>query len=989
MFSMEELYRAYRKAKHEAFSDATQPANLEFASYEQKLTKNLKALKALLENKRNPWYTRKSLVTGFAYLTKSITAVAPSSDERAHFTTGDQTLDWVRTFCEGQDSAAANFRLIIVPTVDFQIISALWVMQVGRIYDAALNDKVVYGNRPRKAISASIENTSIKDDSFALFKPYFSGYKAWRENGLRKMREAAKSGETVIAVTMDAKNYYHSISPRFLLSGSFLDRNKIELTKEQKGFTVELVDALELWFRNTPEYKGSPVGSVAVGLSASKIIANVLLAEFDREVLSKLDCEYYGRYVDDVFLVLKGGPETNAADVMKFIQSRMSGVVAIERDARESVGLRLVLPYLGESEVVFAGSKQKIFLVKGDHGTDLVRQISDQIRKASSEYRLIPSLNEVDQVLTNALLASSDAAAEPDTLRKAEAMSIRRHGLSIATRNLESYARDVEPSAWLEKRLRAYGLILRHVATPVGLFQYSKYLTRVFGVMIACSDWTSATEILDKVNEVLLSVRSGIDASLHDNLLSFRDVLRRGFLEAAVSASTVEGFKYQVDFRRLLRRLDPDKLVFERNIVTEAAARSLSKQLLLADLGQRPYKDYWYNDNPSTPRQPRLPEVPFIKQMWDLLAGLKKHIVRDLNDPFWPAFAFATRPPTLSEMCLMMPGLLKERGGLAKALLAIRGAGVPIESTGLRLVSDRKDWTECEIPNLRFQGKVSSSRINVAVPSYLTTEKQWSAALRSRPDLSVARYEALTSLINSIIQRSPHVNYIALPECSVPFPWAFSIAKNLARSGISFICGIEPNPKRKRYRNDALVSLVTTFGGYRSSLIFRQPKLQLAHEEARQVRKRRLRFSPPPHPSGRPIYVHGNFIFSVLLCSDLTNIENRTALQGEIDALFVLEWNPDVDTFSYLVESSAHDLHAPIVQVNNRLYGDSRVRAPYKLPYKRDVLRVKGGDANFYALASFDHQKLRKYQANPRLSSKSYKPLPIGYKLSKRRGGVG
>lgn len=978
--SLDELYRAYRKAKHEAFADATQPTSLEFVEYEASLHENLTRLRKWLKQKRLPWYSRKSLVSGFTYLPKSIEPQDSSGEEKAHFSSGDQTKDWAKKFGNEKEKAEVDFRLVIVPTVDFQIISALWVIHVGRTLDEVLDDRVAYGNRPRKKTSISLDEISTDDDSYALFKPYFSGYREWRENGLKAMKAALESNKSVVAVTMDARRYYHSISPSFLLSQSFLRNNNIELTDSQILFTKHLILALEHWHKLTPEYDGTNRGAVPVGLSASKIIANVLLAEFDCAVLENLKCKYYGRYVDDIFLVLEEEGFESAADVMQSIRERLDGYVVLERPKGGSVGLRVTLPYGDHSKVVFSGAKQKIFMLSGDHGVDLVRQIADQVRKSSSEYRLIPSLGEVDQILAGALLASTDAAIEADTLRKAEAMSIRRHGLSIATRNLEGYARDVKAEAWSAKRESTYGLILRHVITPVGLFNYTKYIIRVFGVMISCGDWIAAVSLLDKVNESLQIVKAGIEDCYAARLTLMTDVYRRGLLEAALSSSTVSEFSFDPEFRKILRRLDPDQRIFEASRVSTVAAQKFSRKILMADLGRRAYKDYWYNDNPKVISQPRLPEIHFIRQLATLISGLKHHIVRKLNDPFWPAMAFATRPPTLPELCLMMPGLMKDPDGLAKALLAIRGAGVPQNNIGSALVSPKDSWVDCRVP---FSKR--DRRITVAVPSYLTTDKQWSLAVKGSPDLSLSRYEGLTSLINSIIERAPGVDYIALPECSVPFHWAFSIAKSLSRGGVSFICGLEPTRKRGVYRNDALVSLATTYGGYRSSLIFRQPKLELARHEAQAVKKAGLKFQKPPHPFGRPIYLHGDFIFSTLLCSDLTNIDNRRVLQGEIDALFVLEWNPDIETFSYLVESTSHDLHVPVIQVNNRKYGDSRIRAPYKKDYDRDVVRLKGGDHDFYVVASFDVKELRKYQSKPKIGSKVYKPLPIGYSMALRR----
>ena len=131
------------------------------------------------------------------------------------------------------------------------------------------------------------------------------------------------------------------------------------------------------------------------------------------------------------------------------------------------------------------------------------------------------------------------------------------------------------------------------------------------------------------------------------------------------------------------------------------------------------------------------------------------------------------------------------------------------------------------------------------------------------------------------------------------------------------------------------------------------------------------------------LYVHRGYCFSVLICSDLTTIGHRSALCGELDTLYVLEWNSDVKTFSSLVEATALDLHTFVVQVNNRLYGDSRIRVPAKEDYLRDVVQVKGGISDYYVLGQIDYQALRQEQR--RKIAKIFKPTPIGFTMSERR----
>ena len=93
-----------------------------------------------------------------------------------------------------------------------------------------------------------------------------------------------------------------------------------------------------------------------------------------------------------------------------------------------------------------------------------------------------------------------------------------------------------------------------------------------------------------------------------------------------------------------------------------------------------------------------------------------------------------------------------------------------------------------------------------------------------------------------------------------------------------------------------------------------------------------------------------------------------------------------IKTFSSLVEATSTDLHAFLVQVNNRLYGDSRVRAPAAADYLRDVVQVKGGESDFYVLGTVDYHALRGEQRGS-IADPKFKPLPIGFKMSDRRRG--
>jgi len=112
----------------------------------------------------------------------------------------------------------------------------------------------------------------------------------------------------------------------------------------------------------------------------------------------------------------------------------------------------------------------------------------------------------------------------------------------------------------------------------------------------------------------------------------------------------------------------------------------------------------------------------------------------------------------------------------------------------------------------------------------------------------------------------------------------------------------------------------------------------------------------------------------------------RARLRGNIDILVIPEWNQDTETFGTIVEAAAADIHAFIVQCNNRMYGDSRIRAPGKEPWTRDVVRVKGGDEDYYVIGTLEVKELRLFQSDHISNTDGlFKPVPDGYEISVSR----
>ncbi|WP_431274555.1 RNA-directed DNA polymerase [Variovorax ureilyticus] len=985
-FSLSNLYLAYRKAKAEAFYENTHFHALRFTKYEQNLDKNLKILQQRLLNVSQNWFQDLSFIGDFAYLPKSVDCSVWDSKGSGHFRALDPRQDWARRYSEKKSPAQASLRLVIRPTIDFQIVSALWILHVGHLFDAALDQRTSFGNRLRRSGAAArdvrVSANGLNLTTPGLFAPYFSAYRQWREGGLATMETALSKGESILAITMDIERFYHRVSPKFLLRSSFLEAIGLTLRSEEREFTRELLQAIETWYASTPDSLTRPEGAIPVGLSSSKIIANVLLAQFDREIVVRSNPLFYGRYVDDLFLVLRAREgDFDADSVTTRLAIELSPYLILKRNAEESHSLKLNLPYARDSELIFAGKKQKIFALASEHGSDLVRHIRNQIREQSSEYRLLPEVpvSGIDMA-SRALLATPDASLQVDALRKADAVSVRRLGFSLLLSDIETYAADLRPTSWRDVRKEFYGLVQRHVLTPVGFFDFFSYIPRVFGLMLACGDIKDAKDLADDLIDVakLLGETTTLKFQKEDFNLCLEQYAS-ALLEAGLKAGTARKLTLDAGYLGVIRRL---KRLSPRLSVPSSVSslQSLVKQVLLADWGRRPYKDYWFIDQHVDEKGPRIPrEISVRRQL--RLGGLRRFrkTATNLHVPHWPALAFSTRPLRVDEIALVEPTVLHDQEKLKDAIKLLRGAGVASKSS-LGFLSGQDDDS---ISMFLAPGK-AKNELRIAVTSVETTDKQWELAASNRHDRSLNRYMAFNELMNRILKEPKRPDYIVLPELSVPLRWALRAARKLADNGVSFLAGVEYTRDRmtRKLRNDCLVSLTTRWPGYASNIVVLQPKFEPAHGE-RVLLKKTLRkdgvFFKPTGLMARPVvYGHKGFYFSSLVCSDLTNITHRHHLRGKVDALFALEWNPDTKTFSALVEATATDMHAFVVQANNRRFGDSRIRSPANNDYERDVVQVKGGIADYYVLGGVDYQRLRLEQRR-RPKKSLFKPTPIGY----------
>ena len=993
MTTLQDLGLAYRKAKVDLYYSSHASLGA-IADYEENLHANLSALLIKINGADESWVTQPEFIGGWTLAAKQVDMTCWKQYREKNgngliFSSPDE--EWEHAYdllakAEPSKKPEAQFRVMAQCSLDFHVLSTLWMLEVGHLFDDELTD-CAYGNRLRRT---QIGN-GINKFSLGTFQPYLKPFRDWRDQGIEAIRTALSAEKKIVALTADVSSFYHELNPGFMLKPAFvIDVLGLELNGAQNKLHRLFIQALKSWAAATPLKKGLPVG-----LPASAVVANVALAELDRFVEQQCAPLYYGRYVDDILLVMENGASFHSTvELWEWLFARSSGKLGWVA-GEELKQISFQPEYLSDSQIRFANAKNKVFMLAGEPGKTLVDAIAHQIHERASEWRAMPRLPRSPSHVGTDLLAATQSDGEAaDNLRKADALTMRRAGFAIKLRDFEAYERDLEPEAWRDHRQAFFRAFVQHVLVLPQFFDLAVYLPRVIRLATACEDFEALRKILRGLEQLCKQVTEhcelGIKACPKHSLPPASELIARWqkqiytTVRESISAafpprlSKAGKQTWQAHMADYLPVLDFDALLSW--YLTPKGFQAQQARLFSFDLAHMPFRFIGLPREMVAQRGiPARKTVTHCTTAADLLPDtvldgshrLAKWI-RFKNLPH--GLLFATRPYNLPELFILNKAAYDaaEREAMQAVVLAVRGfnlgeAAPCFDKHGVLQIPDGQ-------PQRRY---------GIAVSSWKTRMASWTASVMRMPDPDAERYVRLCRLLDGVIAQPQHSRYLVLPELALPAHWFIRIARKLQGRGISLITGIEYlHASKGRVRNQVWAALSHDGLGFPSLMIYRQDKQRPAlHEEQELQRLAGLELKPDKTWKTPPILQHGDLRFAMLICSELTNISHRAALRGKVDALFVPEWNPDTETFNALVESAALDMHAYIIQCNDRQYGDSRIRAPFKESWQRDLLRVKGGITDYCVIGEIDVQALRQFQSSYRSPDKPFKPVPDGFEI--------
>ncbi|MFD2903799.1 RNA-directed DNA polymerase [Sphingobacterium anhuiense] len=861
-----------------------------------------------------------------------------------------------------------NFRIMSDLSIQTHLVSIVWINKVARHYESQLS-RSCYGTR--------LDKVSFESNGNQLFTNYLVDYKKWQSTGIDAMKKEFENKKAVIAITADIRSFYHNVDYSILKNESFygsLDSDMV-FTDEMRLLSDKMFDLIDQWSKGVyqdlsetikKQYTLGHVG-LPIGLAMSKILANLILKELDDSMEEELSPVYYGRYVDDMFLVLKSNSKINSRTAFwDYLKSRIALKIEDNYDT-----INLSLKNAGNSNFGFNSDKEKFFYLDYKYGKNLIKDIEEELNKNSSEWRFVPENGEELESLSEEILTASINATEPiNSLRKADGVSVRRLKFAHYISTIEFYSIDHPFAFWKEGIKKLTEIVNSVVLEPLTISDYIQYLPRFLKLVVFCNNDYLLRSVENSLKWVCVELEK-LSCETDKEGASHLASKMISYINLIIEEAKVAGFKF---FKEKHSKYNEDSFKYFLADVHFLPLNSVftTHSSLLESLLNTDSKEFVkYKVGCDNLKKALNYKFEQIAKNRDLL------LTRADDEHCYFGFSFYTRRLSVFSISQAVENFINHKY-FFESLCRVydRYFGYPE-------ITDIENGYNINISNITKEDP------RIALSSYLLEQDSWQKSVKALQEPDATRYNRLYYLMNEILRSKTKSDVIVFPELSLSEFSVPQIHRMIRQSSIIFISGIDYKYDRinKTAINRMVYLLPIKTGKTIHHLQLIQEKAIGAIHEVEDLDKvEGLKLIS----SNLDKYIirYPNFSFSTLICNEFLNLDYRAPLRGEIDALFLLEWNQDLVYYNSLVEATSNDLHTYIVQVNNRCYGDTRLRGPYKDDYKRDVARVRGGEVDYFVISKLETKALREFQNNnisPTNSGSKFKPVPTGFKLSDHR----
>lgn len=833
--------------------------------------------------------------------------------------------------------------------IELHIVAVLWVMLFGSKLDKEL-DHYCWGNR----LIIDEDTEEIKAGRH-LFKPYFKQYQQWWSKAIDEANHLLENKENVCILNLDIQNYYHSIR---------IKPNSLYLEAENlygfKRVVWELFVKIHEKYNAVLKTKGFrnddfEVGyALPVGLLSSPILANWYLKDFDNEVNERLAPSYYGRYVDDILLVLKSSkmPEKLA----EFINGMNVGLTLEESKAK---GEKMIWHFNIEKEgdnkyPELTLQQEKIFLYYFDHkfSSELLSKFEKEQREHSSEYRFLS--DEEDERFDDGQfdiescfdqMEDSKARFKPQSENKYKLACYLSKFIKRRIQRGAKYGKEKEKQ--LKKFFQGSQLI-----------KYHFFWEKLFSLYAVSNDADSFLTLkkqiekqIDKLKVATLSDWKSVDGNSTTKEMKedLRDYLKIS-MRIAISVA-------QKEFVGKIEEKIESVTDFDCYYKCHYIRKTYFSRVL---------QDFFNGDGYQFDNSELF--VPYNVYFWELMYALTYNYIHIEGIP---------------NTGLDLGRVFEE----AKKYYHDYN-GFSIDKDGKIQINPSNDEKHRSqnlwdiVVSKKEEDQKESNKIRIVPVNIRKHDAALKDSRRGKRKVASSEMETLLSLLDSIGLIKGR-NMFVMPELSIPLTALPQFVEYSTKQEIAFVGGLEYINVKGVVYNVEVTSLPIEINHVKDCVLIPRIKNYYSPDETEIIKKESFEIPKCSDPKNKPSY-HlcrwRGLYFTTFNCFELTKSPDRTSFVGDVDLLIAITHNKDLSYFDNIAETTCRDLHCYVVVDNVGQYGDTQVVCPKKRDEKF-LAKIKGAttEDNPFTLtiADLDIKGLREFQ---KYMSGNFKPLPAGYK---------
>lgn len=919
-------------------------------------------------------------------------------------------------------------------SIELHLVTILWIMRYGHILDASFGNGC-FGNRLHLTPDGELVEGS------QLFKPYYHQYEKWRDDAFDIARYMLRKGDHVGILNLDIKDYFYSTHLDFSEMYNYMNQvargREIEI-KEHEGLK-RIFEQIHIDFTEKVREVNYPIHRwkednaktkviLPIGLASSSILANYYLHDFDYAIQNQTAHIYYGRYVDDILIVIKNPPvdsstikdskiakkEENTREdgnhseltrIESFIKSHFSSVLRIKsskiEDEEDDCKKREIGFEIKGIPGLEIQSKKTIFYYF-DHTQPIT--ILDKLKRdlwiRASEFRSFPQKNRQAANFADAAhhLLYDGSEGQPATLKD---YKINRYGIAIYLGKMIAIGLDLPGKLDQSEKTKILTLFQGKY-----VLQFQQFWERIFILFLVYKDRDGFYRFFRAVHDAIKKIPIGSDGKLKmkDSKVLLADVQKNlyDYLRTAISKALALYPRFMAKTPSKEKALksfiyggnNEDKKL-ESYPEIEGFRRH---RLIRSHYVKYPLTHLAITENDHHVDLTDIPDFS-DSHLWKPLSNLHGQSVK-----FWEC-CIRAYTETLHE-----DAHLHQNGDTGNASKKSNFSTTKILNKAWKYYKNinryhlshlhnnpdhRKPFKSSETSfdpyaSHHFHPKITEIHVKnekknvthprVALVNMEVQVKQTEEAIKGNSSFTEEQYDDISKILND---SSFHkTNLLIFPENAIPLHFVSSLTQYAVHRQKAKVAGLQHINMKGRVYNFILTILPYRIDSMDDAIVIYRLKNHYAPIEEEAIKG--YHYQPArPQRFRYDLINWRNLYFTSFYCFELADIFHRSAFRSRVDLVIASEFNRDTNYYANIIESFSRDIHAYLAQANTSQYGDSRLLEPKKTEEKNQII-IKGGLNSSVIVGRLNLPGLREFQRKSYAYTQQegkppFKPLPPGW----------